>query len=96
MQNSQSNYSVVIELGDVKGVKLELMKIIAQIISTRYKTQKEAANILNIDQPKVSQINRLKIEGFSLKYLVNLLTMLNHEVKIKVQENLELHPLELV
>lgn len=96
MQNSQSNYSVVIELGDVKGVKLELVKIIAQIISTRYKTQKEAANILNIDQPKVSQINRLKIEGFSLKYLVNLLTMLNHEVKIKVQENLELHPLELV
>jgi len=96
MQNSQSNYSVVIELGDVKGVKLELMKIIAQIISTRYKTQKEAANILNIDQPKVSQINRLKIEGFSLKYLVNLLTMLDHEVKIKVQEDLELHPLELV
>lgn len=46
MQNSQSNYSVVIDLGDVKAVKLELMNIIAQIMSTRYKTQKEAANII--------------------------------------------------
>lgn len=96
MQSSQSNYSVVIELGNPKDVKLELMKIIAQVISTRYKTQKEAASVLNIDQPKVSQINRLKIEGFSLKYLIHLLAMLDHEVKIKIQENLELHPLELV
>lgn len=90
MKNLRSSCSVVIELGDVKYVKLELMGIIAKVISEKYATQKEAADVLGIDQPKVSQISRLKVGGFSLKYLVNLLTLLDYEVKVKIQENSDL------
>ena len=89
MQNLQLSYPIVMELGDVKNTKLRLMKIIAHIINTKYKTQKKAASILNIDQPKVSQINRLKVEGFSLEYLLDLLVMLDQDVKVQIKHSSE-------
>lgn len=87
MQNLQLSYPIIVELGDVKDTKLKLIKVIAQLISKRYKTQKKAANALKIDQPKVSQINRSKIEGFSLEYLLNLLTQLGQDVNLKIKRN---------
>lgn len=85
MEGLQLNYPVTIELDNVKDTKLRLIKIIAGLISERYKTQKKAASALKIDQPKVSQINRLRIEGFSLEYLLNLLVMLDQNVNVKIK-----------
>ncbi|MDX5462438.1 MAG: XRE family transcriptional regulator [Wolbachia endosymbiont of Tetragnatha montana] len=77
----------MVELGDVKDTKLRLIKIIAQLINIRYKTQKKAAIALKIDQPKVSQINRLKVEGFSLEYLLNLLVALDQDINVRIKHN---------
>ncbi|MDR2831675.1 MAG: helix-turn-helix domain-containing protein [Rickettsiales bacterium] len=87
MQNLQLSYPITIELNDIKDTKLKLIKIVARLISKRYKTQKKAANALKIDQPKVSQINRSKIEGFSLEYLFNLLVALDQDINVKIKRN---------
>ncbi|WCR58434.1 XRE family transcriptional regulator [Wolbachia endosymbiont of Ctenocephalides felis wCfeJ] len=87
MQNLQLSYPIVIELGDIKDTKLKLIKIVAQLINKRYRTQKKAATALKIDQPKVSQINKSKIEGFSLEYLLNLLVTLGQGVDVKINYN---------
>lgn len=90
MQNSQLNYPVTMELEDIRNTKLKLIKIAAQLITMKYKTQKIAADALKIDQPKVSQISRSRIEGFSLEYLLNLLTQLGQDVNLKIKCNSEL------
>lgn len=87
MQNLQLSYPIIVELGDVKDTKLKLIKVIAQLISKRYTTQKKAASALKIDQPKVSQINRSKIEGFSLEYLLNLLIGLDQDINVRIKHN---------
>ncbi|WP_264718951.1 helix-turn-helix domain-containing protein [Wolbachia endosymbiont (group A) of Lasioglossum morio] len=89
MQNLQLSYPVIIELDNVKDTKLKLIKVIAQLISKKYATQKKAANALKIDQPKVSQINRSKVEGFSLEYLLNLLVALDQGINVKIKCNSE-------
>ncbi|MGL9758267.1 MAG: helix-turn-helix domain-containing protein [Wolbachia sp.] len=87
MQSLQLSYPIIVELGDVKDTKLKLIKIIARLINIRYKTQKKAATALKIDQPKVSQINRLKVEGFSLEYLLNLLIALDQDINVRIKHN---------
>ncbi len=87
MQSLQLSYPIMVELGDVKDTKLRLIKIIAQLINIRYKTQKKSAIALKIDQPKVSQINRLKVEGFSLEYLLNLLVALDQDINVRIKHN---------
>ncbi|OWZ25509.1 XRE family transcriptional regulator [Wolbachia endosymbiont of Wuchereria bancrofti] len=87
MQNSQLNYPITIELDDIKDTKLKLIKIVARLINKRYRTQKKAAIALKIDQPKVSQINKSKIEGFSLEYLLNLLVALDQDINMKIKHN---------
>ncbi|MDD9331904.1 MAG: XRE family transcriptional regulator [Wolbachia sp.] len=61
MQDSGLGYSIVIELDEAKDIKLRLMEVVAEVTNKRYGTQKKAASILKIDQPKVSWINKLKI-----------------------------------
>ncbi|WP_274980001.1 hypothetical protein [Wolbachia endosymbiont of Drosophila bocki] len=46
MKNLQLSYPITVELGDVKDTKLKLIKVIAQLISKKYTTQKKAANAL--------------------------------------------------
>ncbi|MGL9733105.1 MAG: helix-turn-helix domain-containing protein [Wolbachia sp.] len=85
MQDLQLNYPIVIELDDIKDTKLKLIKIVAWLINKRFRTQKKAADFLKIDQPKVSQINKSKIEGFSLEYLLNLLVSLDQNIHVKIK-----------
>lgn len=89
MEDLQLNTPVVIALDDIKDTKLALIKIIAKLINKKYKTQKKAGSELKIDQPKVSQIHRLKIEGFSLQYLLERLAALDQNVEIKIKCNSE-------
>lgn len=64
--------------------KAELARQINNLIKQKAFTQKAAAEILNIDQPKVSALNKGKLSGFSLERLFRFLTILGHDVIIKV------------
>lgn len=64
----------------------ELAHKISQIIERRRLTQAQAAEILEVDQPKVSALRRGKLSGFSLDRLVRFLVLLGSDVQITVKE----------
>lgn len=70
---------------DELDAKANLAIQIADIIGQRGLTQTRAAQILGIDQPKVSAIVRGHLEKFSLGRLCELLTRLGCNVEIRVR-----------
>ena len=67
--------------------KAELAHKITRIIERRRLTQAEAAEILDVDQPKVSALRRGKLSGFSLDRLVRFLVLLGSDVQIVVTDH---------
>ncbi len=65
--------------------KAELARKIGAIIERRGLTQAVAAEILEVDQPKVSALKRGRLAGFSLDRLVRFLVLLGSDVKIVVK-----------
>lgn len=66
--------------------KAELTAKIAQIVQAKGLTQAAAANILGIDQPKVSALLRGKLSGFSTERLIKFLNALGQDVEIVLRE----------
>ena len=65
--------------------KAELARKIAALITKSGLTQAAAAELLNIDQPKVSALVRGRLAGFSLDRLVRFLVLLGSDVEIVVK-----------
>ena len=66
--------------------KAELAHRITKIIERRRLTQAEAAEILKVDQPKVSALCRGRLSGYSLDRLLRFLVLLGSDVRIVVKE----------
>jgi predicted XRE-type DNA-binding protein len=65
--------------------KAELaVKIIAEIQRRRL-TQKQAAVLLGIDQPKVSALKQGRLSGFSIERLMRFLLLLGLDIEIAVK-----------
>jgi predicted XRE-type DNA-binding protein len=64
--------------------KAELARQIAACVNERRLTQAKAADLLGIDQPKVSALLRGKLSGFSTERLMKYLNALGHDVQIVV------------
>ena len=64
--------------------KAELARKIAEAIAKRRLTQAAAAELLNLDQPKLSALVRGRLAGFSLDRLVRFLVLLGSDVEIVV------------
>lgn len=67
-------------------IKYKLMDIINMKIEENKWNQTTAANILKVDQPKISQLRNKKIAGFSLQRLLYFLKILDYEVTMIVEE----------
>jgi predicted XRE-type DNA-binding protein len=67
--------------------KVELAHQISELISGRKLTQIEAAELLGIDQPKLSALVRGKLSGFSTERLFRFLNALGSNVEIRVIPN---------
>src|SRR3954471_2619497 len=65
--------------------KAQLVQRIADIIAERKLTQARAANLLGIDQPKVSALLRGKLDGFSTDRLFRFLNALGRDVEIVIR-----------
>ena len=65
--------------------KAELARQILNIITKRRLTQARAAELLGIDQPKVSALTRGKLSGFSMERLFHFLNALGRDVQITVK-----------
>ncbi len=67
-------------------VKAQLAHRITTTIARRRLTQADAANLLNVDQPKISALKRGRLSGFSLDRLVRFLVLLGNDVEIVVKD----------
>jgi len=65
--------------------KAELASKVAALIRDRKLTQAKAAKLLGIDQPKVSNLLRGRLTGFSLERLMRLLMVLGQDIRISVE-----------
>jgi predicted XRE-type DNA-binding protein len=63
-------------------LKAQLASRINQIIERRGLTQVTAAELLGIDQPKVSHLRVGRLRGFSVERLLRFLTLLGTDVEI--------------
>ena len=66
-------------------VKAELARKISGIVTSQNMTQAEAAELLGIDQPKVSALMNGKLSGFSTTRLFRFLNALGRDVEIVVK-----------
>lgn len=67
-------------------VKAELARQIKRLIEHQQMTQAIAAEIVGIDQPKVSALMNGKLSGFSIPQLFRFLNALGQDVEIIVRE----------
>jgi predicted XRE-type DNA-binding protein len=67
--------------------KAELANKIFVLIKERKLTQKKAAELLGIVQPKVSMLLRGRLTGFSIERLMRFLLLLGQDIKISVHPN---------
>lgn len=65
--------------------KADLAIRISETIRARRLTQSRAAQILKIDQPKISRLLRGQLSGFSTGRLMHFLTLLGRDVEIAVK-----------
>ena len=65
--------------------KAELARKIGSLIAKQGLTQAAAADVLKIDQPKVSALVRGRLAGYSLDRLVRFLVLLGSDVEIVVK-----------
>ena len=67
-------------------VKAELVAAIASIVSERGLTQAQAAELLGLTQPRLSNMLRGHFHGVSERRLIDCLTTLGRDVQIVVKE----------
>jgi predicted XRE-type DNA-binding protein len=66
--------------------KAELAAKIIGEIERRRMTQTQAAEILGIDQPKISALKQGKLSAFSIERLMRFLLLLGRDIEITVKE----------
>lgn len=64
-------------------VKSDLAILIRSIIKQKKLTQKKAADLIGIDQPKISKITRGILSEFTLERLMRFLVALGCDIEIK-------------
>jgi predicted XRE-type DNA-binding protein len=83
-----SSGNVFADLGfpnpDEELVKAELTRQINAIIKQKGLTQIAAAELLGIDQPKISALSKGKLSGFSLERLFKFLNIFEQDIMINV------------
>ena len=65
--------------------KAQIAFRICQILDERKLTQKGAAEVLGVDQPKISALMRGRLDGFSTDRLFRFLTALDQNVEIVIK-----------
>jgi predicted XRE-type DNA-binding protein len=84
---SSGNVFTDLEVGEPEEAlaKAELARRIGTIIAHRHLTQAQAAQLLGIDQPKVSALVRGHLTGFSTDRLFRFLNALDRDIEIVIK-----------
>ena len=89
MKITRSSGNVFADLGlpapEERLAKAKLAAEVARVIAARGLTQRAAARLMGIDQPKVSHLLHGRLAGFSTDRLLTWLTALGRDVEIIVR-----------
>ena len=91
---SSGNVFADLEVADPEEtlMKAELARAVSAIIDGKRLTQTQAAEVLGIDQPKVSALMRGRLSGFSVDRLLRFLLALDRDVEIVVTPKKQRQP----
>jgi predicted XRE-type DNA-binding protein len=83
---SSGNVFTDLELPDAEErlLKAQLVVQIRRFIEQKERTQAETAEVIGLDQPKVSNLLRGRLAGFSVDRLLNILNRLGHNVEVRI------------
>ena len=70
--------------------KVRLAMAINGVLQRRGLSQGKAAEMLGINQPKVSALSKYRLEGFSVERLMRFLTSLNQDVEIIIRDRIRI------
>lgn len=65
-------------------IRAQLMTALTQYINKNKLTQAEAAQIFEVNQPRISDLVRGKIERFTIDMLVNMLARAGKHLNVKI------------
>jgi predicted XRE-type DNA-binding protein len=86
---ARSSGNVFADLGfpdsSERQTKVRLAVAINGVVQRRGLSQGKAAELLGINQPKVSALSKYRLEGFSVERLMRFLTSLNQDVEIIIR-----------
>jgi predicted XRE-type DNA-binding protein len=68
-------------------LKAQLALKIHQLIDQKEMTQAEIAPLIGLDQPKVSNLMRGRLAGFSVERLFGILNRLGHNVEVRISDD---------
>ena len=87
----RSSGNVFTDLGlpqaDEKHTKVRLAVAINEIITDSNLSQTAAANLLEINQPKISALANYRLDGFSVERLMHFLNALGRDVEIVIRKS---------
>lgn len=90
IEHTVSSGNVFADIGVAEPVealaKAELARRISSIIKHRHLKQTDAAQLLGIDQPKVSKLIRGQLKDFSLERLMGFLMHLDRDIEIVIKK----------
>ena len=66
--------------------KVKLASVINSLIEKRALTQKEAGEILGVNQPKISALKNGRLKGFSIERLFSYLEKLDQHIEITITD----------
>ena len=69
---------------DERMLKAQLAVKIAELIERKGWTQAQTADVIGLDQPKVSHLLRGRLSGFSADRLFAILNRLGHSVEVRI------------
>lgn len=86
VERSSGNVFADLKLADAGDLdtKVRLAVAVNRALTARRITQKAAAELLAINQPKVSALKHYKLEGFSVERLMTFLTSLGNDIEIRI------------
>lgn len=73
------------ERPDEELLKADIAALIYTILQQRKLTQKAAADILGVDQPKISALKNGHLAGFSIERLFSFLLALNQDIDVVIK-----------
>jgi predicted XRE-type DNA-binding protein len=83
----QGNVFADLGLADAgeRQTRVRLAVAINEVLRRRGVSQGRAAELLGINQPKISALSKYRLDGFSVERLMRFLTLLNQDVEIIIR-----------